>query len=63
MMIICAHEQHALKKNWKSHHFPQNIPDYMLRGEQKRFKLAQVEVYIQLKAEGKTALKKLNVPQ
>lgn len=35
----------------------------MLRGEQKPFKLAQVEVYIQLKAEGKTALKKLNVPR
>lgn len=30
----------------------------MLRGEQKPFKLAQVEVYIQLKAEGENSIKK-----
>lgn len=34
----------------------------MLGGEQKPFKLAQVEVYIQLKAERKTALKNSMFP-
>lgn len=41
-------EERGMSK-WHLHHLHQSVPNHMLRGE-KSFKLAQVEVYVQLKA-------------
>lgn len=54
---MLGHIFSPLQKDWAErglskshlHHLHQSIPNHMLRGE-KSFKLAQVEMYIQLKA-------------